>query len=455
MSITSQRAPHRIQRSTIAALVLVALIGAAGCASSSPSSSPGTTAPARPSGSAISAPPGSTPGTAPAGEACVEDVDRVIATEPTPAMTSATLPADLIAKLDAAAASSFEEAAAPGAIVGVRSPAGTWTKAYGVADPATGTAMAVGMHTRIGSVTKTVTGTVVMQLAEEGKLSLDDPIDRYVPGIPNGDKVTLRMLADMTSGIASYTRSTTFTDRYFAAPDTVYTPDELIAIGVEESPIFAPGEKFDYSNTNTVLLGKVIEMVTGLPIGTAFETMVFKPLGLTNTSWPAADPAMPAPYAQGFTLQGVSATPDKPSNATNWNPSWGWTAGEVISNMDDLLTYGRALGTGQGLLGAEAQAQRLRSFPGPAGYGIAVGCIDGWVGHTGELPGYNTSVFYDTASDTTVIVQTNSDIASGRCEESPRLTDDAVDAVCSSPATRIFVALSTALGHTFTPNPQR
>ena len=151
----------------------------------------------------------------------------------------------------------------------------------------------------------------------------------------------------------------------------------------------------------------------------------------------------------------TSPNPTHPSNATHWNPAWGWTAGEVISNMADLLAYGRALGTGQGLLGSAAQAERLRSFPVRAGYGIAVGCIDGWVGHTGELPGYNTTVYYDTTSDTTVIVQANSDIASGNCPESPILTDDPRDTACSSPATRIFVALSTALGHTFTPIPRK
>jgi D-alanyl-D-alanine carboxypeptidase len=183
--------------------------------------------------------------------------------------------------------------------------------------------------------------------------------------------------------------------------------------------------------------------------------MVFDPLGLENTSWPGQSTEMPAPFAQGFTLQGDFAKPDAPSNATHWNPAWGWTAGEVISDMADLLTYGRALGTGQGLLGPVAQAERLKSFPGPAGYGIAVGCIDGWVGHTGELPGYNTTVYYDTTSDTTVIVQANSDIASGNCPASPVLTDDPRDAVCSSPATRIFVGLTTALGHTFPPLPKQ
>jgi D-alanyl-D-alanine carboxypeptidase len=386
---------------------------------------------------------------------CVANIDKVVARKPTDAMTTVSLPEDLAAKLDAAAREGFAKASAPGAIVGVRTPEGTWKAAYGMADPKAGTPMQIGMHTRIGSVTKTFIGTVIMQLAEKGKLSLNDPIEKYVSGVPNGNKISLRQLADMTSGVASYTRSSKFTDAYFAKPETIYKPHELLAIGISESPLFAPGAQFDYSNTNTILLGMVIENVAGRPIDDVLKTMIFEPLKLKGTSWPGEKTEIPFPSAEGFTLQGVYAKPDAPSNATHWNPAWGWTAGELISNMDDLLTYDRALGTGQKLLSAASQSARLRSFPGAAGYGIAMGCVDGWVGHTGELPGYNTSVFYDTSRDTAVVVQTNSDIPSGNCPVSPVLTDDPRDIVCSSPATRIFVALSTALGHTFTPVPQK
>jgi D-alanyl-D-alanine carboxypeptidase len=401
--------------------------------------------------------PTTTPGSAPGGtavstDACVTDVEGVIATRPTPESTSAQLPADLVSDLDAAASTSFAEAAAPGAIVGVRTPDGTWTAAYGDADPDAGTPMEVGMHTRIGSVTKTFTGTALLQLVEDGSVSLDDTIDQYVEGVPNGERITLRMLADMTSGVASYTASTQFTDRYFAHPETVFTAQELLEVGISDSPIFEPGERFNYSNTNTILLGMVIEEVTGKPVEEVFQDAILDPLGMTSTSFPGDATEIPAPYAQGFTLQGDAATPDAPSNATNWNPSWTWTAGEIISTMDDLLAYGHALGTGQGILGPAVQAERL-NFPDGNAYGLAMGCIDGWVGHTGELPGYNTTVYYDTTSDTTVIVQVNSDIASGDCPASPTLTDDPRSEVCSSPATRMFVAVSGALGHEFTPNP--
>lgn len=389
-----------------------------------------------------------------AGEACVADVAKVIRTPPSASMAG-PLPAELVARLDRAAQEAFRQSLAPGAIVGVSTPQGTWTTAYGKADPAKGVPMAVDMHVRVGSITKTFIGTILMQLSEAGKLQLDDPIDKYVPGIPNGASISLRRLADMTSGVASYTRNKAFTDLLFARPESVFTPPQLLAYGISESPLFAPGERFDYSNSNTVLLGLVIEKVTGRPIGDVLKAAILGPLKLANTVWPGDSPDLPSPYAQGFTLQGDTAKPDAPANATHWNPSWGWTAGELISDVRDLLVYGRALVTGQGLLSPEAQTARLTSFPGKAGYGIALGCIDGWVGHTGELPGYNTTVFHDTTSDSTVIVLANSDIASGDCPESPTLSDDPRDLICSSPATRIFVGVSTALGHAFQPLPQR
>ncbi|MGQ1838280.1 serine hydrolase [Kocuria turfanensis] len=441
------RPTHRPFAAAVAAALLLGAGGAGGVpsAATGPASGPASGPAAGPaSGPAPSVP-----------AACVPDVDRVVSADPSP-QTAEPLPQELTARLDAAARRSFAQASAPGAVVGVASPEGTWTQAYGVADPATGEPMDVDVHTRIGSATKTFTATLVLQLAEEGELSLDDPIGDYVEGIPHGDRITLRQLADMTSGIASYSRNEEFQRALFAAPETVYTPGELVAFGVAESPLFAPGEQFDYSNTNYVLLGLVAEQVTGRPVGELMEERIFDPLGLDETVWPGASTALPEPFARGFTLQGDTATPEAPADATHWSPTWAFTAGNLISDMDDLLTYGRALGTGQGLLEADSQRERLTSFSPPErGYGLGVGCIDGWVGHTGELPGYNTTVYYDTTTDTTVVVQVNSDIASGDCPESPVLADDPRTLPCSAPATRIFAELSTALGHTFTPNPQQ
>lgn len=387
---------------------------------------------------------------------CVANVDQVIAAKLPASAETAKLPADLVAKLDAAAQTALKQDATPGAVVGVRSPQGTWIKAYGLSDMDTAATMEAGVHTRIGSITKTFTGTVLLQLAEDGKLSLDDPIEKYVSGVPRGERITLRSLSDMTSGVASYTFSESWQKRFFSDPESTFTPDQLIDYGIAEAPVSKPGE-YDYSNTNLILLGKVIEKVTGRPAFEVIEQRIIRPLGLANTSWPGDTTTLPKPFASGYTLQGPDATPRKPDNATHWNPSWAWTAGALVSNIDDLLTYGRALGTGQGLLGPRAQAERLRSFPASTdyAYGLSMGCADGWVGHTGELPGYNTSVYYDTATDTTVVNQTNSDIASGDCSGSPTLADNPSNPVCSNPSTRIEVALSEALGHKLVTPPQR
>lgn len=426
-------APHALRRALAVAAVAGTLL-LAGCSGPSSASS-GTTSP-----SATTTATG-----------CVADPARTIAARPG-ANTMSALSAKTVATLDTAAAKAFALGASPGAVVGVRTPDGTWTKAYGTADMA-GTPMTVGMHTRIASLTKMYTATIVLQLAGEGRLALTDTIGKYVDGIPNGDTITLTQLADMTSGIASYTMNEKLLQKYFADPTAVYTPEEVIAAGAAVSPLFAPGESFAYSNTNTVLLGKVIEKVTGRDIGQVLQQRIFGPLHLANTSWPGTSAALPEPYAHGYTLNGDSATPDAPTDSTHWNPSWSFTAGEIISDIDDLLRMGRALGTGQGLVDAKTQTMRLTSFS-PIGYGFGMSCADGWVGHTGDLSGYNTSLFYDTATDTTVAVQTNSDIASGGCTTSPTLTDDPGDAICQTPAVRILVALTAALGTAYTPPPR-
>jgi len=417
------------------AIVVAAVLLLAGCA-----------------GSPTAAPTTGAPSDEPAADAstCVADPAAVIArTEP--AVTT-PMPDDVAMTIDQAAESGFAAAAAPGAIVAVQSPQGLFMKAYGIADPATGAPMTTDMFQRVGSITKPFTGTVIMQLAADGDISLDDPISDYVSGVTNGDDITIRMLADMTSGVSSYTRDDAWQATFFSEPEKVWAPDELLAIGLALPPQeFAPGTGFDYSNTNTILLGKVIEEVTGEPYQDVLQERVLTPLGLTDTWFPAGAADYPEPHAQGFTLQGNHATPEAPENATDWNPSWGWTAGELISTAPDLLTYARAQGTGQGLLPAEYQIERLTSFPGSAGYGIGWGCVDAWVGHAGELPGYNTSMFYDTSSDTTVITMANSDIPSGGCASADTLLDNPSDLPCSSPATRIFVSVSTALGIPFTP----
>jgi CubicO group peptidase (beta-lactamase class C family) len=140
------------------------------------------------------------------------------------------------ADLDAALKKSFKESDAPGVVAAVQTPQYTWVQAMGVADRASGKPMTPEVHHRIGSVTKTFTATLLLKAADEGLLSLDDTIDQYIKSVPNGDKITLRQMADMTSGIASYTEDKQWVKEWSSDPTRVWQPAELAKFGLKESP---------------------------------------------------------------------------------------------------------------------------------------------------------------------------------------------------------------------------
>jgi D-alanyl-D-alanine carboxypeptidase len=320
------------------------------------------------------------------------------------------------AALDQALNSTLAQHRIPGAIVGIWIPgAGSWEAARGVADVVSGKPMQPDNHFRIGSNTKTFTVTALMQLADgpNPKLRLDDPVGKYLSFVPNGDRITLRMLANMTSGLASYTQSEEFYKALLGNTQRVWMPRELVDIGLALPVHFAPGQGWYYSNTNTVLLGMVIEQVTGKPIREVFAERIFNPLGLLHTVWPL-DSSLPEPYARGITEQTLDG---KQADATNWNPSWGNAAGQLISNLNDMRIWARALGTGQ-LLSPRMQAERLKFVTIPPqtpteSYGLGIGYDNGWLGHTGALMGYTSSVYYLPVKDAIIVVLTNSDIPAG------------------------------------------
>jgi D-alanyl-D-alanine carboxypeptidase len=366
--------------------------------------------------------------------------------------------------LDAALEQSFEESDAPGVVAAVQTPQYTWVRALGVADRTSEEPMTPDVHHRIGSVNKTFTISLLLQAADEGLLSLDDTIDRYIEGVHNGDEITLRQMANMTSGIADYTANERFGEDLGSDPQRIWRPEELVRFGIADSPAFDPGTEFQYSNTNTVLVGLVLEQVSGEPIGELYRERIIEPLGLQGTSFPdQADASLPEPHAQGYSLLAwlpVEVDPGEPVDVTDWSPSEAWTAGAMISTVEDLLAYGRVLGsTGEGLLPPEQQAERLDSFVsdvpplnqpslnGDLAYGLGLENDHGWIGHNGEIPGYNTNLFYHPELDAVVAVEVNSEISSGDCpEDMPTMTDGPLSIPCADPADRIFRALAEALG---------
>uniref|UniRef100_A0AAU2JQX9 Beta-lactamase family protein n=1 Tax=Streptomyces sp. NBC_00049 TaxID=2903617 RepID=A0AAU2JQX9_9ACTN len=310
-------------------------------------------------------------------------------------------------QLDAAIQKVMADAKVPGVIVSLSAPGkGAYVRSFGVADKATGAPMEPGLYMRIGSETKTFTVTALLQLVDEGKAGLDDPIGKYIAGVPNGDKITLRELAGMRSGLFNYTADEDFFKAFTSDPRRPFTPQELLDYSFKHPVLFEPGAKFYYCNTNLILLGLVVEKLSGLPLDEYIDQKVVKPAGLKHTLFPTGN-EFPSPHAQGYTDQTASG---KTENATDWNPSWGWAAGAMISDLGDLRSWAKTLATGT-LLTPATQAQRLHmddALPG-AGYGLGIFDVQGWIGHNGSLPGYESLTVYMPQMQATMVVLLNTD----------------------------------------------
>ena len=321
----------------------------------------------------------------------------------------ASEPAARDVKLTETIPKEMEKASVPGAIVGIwKDGEAPYVRAFGVRDTATGEPMATDLYTRIGSVTKSFTTTAILQLVDEGKLGLDDPISKYVPGVPNGDKITIRQLAAMRSGLFSYSDETN--PMLLSQPQRQWTPQEVLEIAFRHPPLFPPGTDFDYSNTNTVLLGLVVEKVSGQSLNTYIEEHLTRPAKLEHTLFPT-DAALPSPHTHAY----LKTPEGKVVDTTDWDPSWGWAAGHMVSTVDDLHIWARDLATGK-LLSPATQREREQSFmlapsEGTGSlYGLGVENQNGWIGHNGNISGYQTYAYYLPPERTTMVVIVNSSV---------------------------------------------
>lgn len=338
-------------------------------------------------------------------------------TSKSPTSTSASTPssgrsfdAKTVEKLDAIVRSAVTEQKLPGAIVAIRSDEGDYVTAVGYADTAAKKKLTADLNHRIGSVTKTFTVTALLRLVDAGKASLDDPISTHVDRLPESWRgITLRQLAGMQSGIPEYSLNEEWATATITSPKTPYAPRDLLAV-VEAEPLeFAPGSQVQYSNTNTVLLGLAIEKIAGAPLAEVIKTEVTEPLGLKHTFLPTSN-EFPQPHAEGYTNQTLDGSI---VTATDWNPSWAWASGAMISNLDDLEKWVPALATGE-LLSPALQKERLAVTPlsaddKDAGYGLGIFNVHGWIGHNGSLPGYKTVTVYLPAKKMSLIVMVNTD----------------------------------------------
>lgn len=260
---------------------------------------------------------------------------------------------------------------------------------------------------RIGSNTKTFVVTTLLQLVDEKRASLDDPLSRFGLGIkiPNAEHITLRELCQMRSGLFEAYDTPQFEQMKFT-PKTHIDPRLLVRWAVAQKPLFAPGTRYNYSNTNYLLLGLIIESITHDTIGNEIRRRLLEPLHLTDTTFPLDDPDMPLPYSHGYD---VTKSGDWEDVTVQLPPSLPWAAGAMISTVPDMKRWVKSyvLGT---MNSKETQRERLRCIPTGGkglGFGLGVGCAGGWYGYTGGLPGYNTGAYYLPSKDVTLIVFVN------------------------------------------------
>ncbi|MFJ8937171.1 serine hydrolase domain-containing protein [Streptomyces sp. NPDC102365] len=305
-------------------------------------------------------------------------------------------------------------------------PRGSRTATGGVADTVTGEAARPGDKFRIASASKTFVATVALQLVGEGRLSLDDTVEHWLPGVVSGHgndggAITVRQLLQHTSGLFDYTRDFPVLSgktAYEAGRYTTWTPEQLVGIGMKHAPNFAPGEGWSYSNTNYILAGMIIEKATGHTWQQEVTARVIRPLGLRHTLAPTTDSRMPGRHLHGYSGFGE---PGDPIDVTEFNPSAAGAAGAMISTTADLSRFYQALLGGRLLRPAELTAMRTtvrapELDPGWAGarYGlglmeIPLSCGGSYYSHGGDIPGYTTRDGVSADGRRTVVLNATGD----------------------------------------------
>ncbi|MFE9452853.1 serine hydrolase domain-containing protein [Streptomyces sp. NPDC006739] len=326
---------------------------------------------------------------------------------------------------------------APGAMARVDDHGTVHRAVRGVADRDTGRALGIDDHFRVGSVTKTFSAVVLLQLADEHRLALDAPVNRYLPGLLPDDRITVRHVLSHRSGLYDYTDDM-FADSvqgFEAVRDKVFTYRQLVDLSLRKPPTNAPGAAYAYSNTNFVVAGLLIEQLTGHSVRTEYENRIFKPLRLRDTFYVHPDTRMPGRYAHGYLTPDTAGAPLV--DATEQTASWAQSAGAIISSTRDLNTFYSALLAGRLTSAARlAEMERFTRVAGTTSYGLGLrrrdlSCGVSVYGHTGAVQGYYTYAF--TTKDggrslTAVATTSNNDTVLGT------LADTLEPAFCGKPA---------------------
>ncbi|WP_046727454.1 serine hydrolase domain-containing protein [Streptomyces humi] len=288
---------------------------------------------------------------------------------------------------------------APGAMARIDDGTKVYRTTQGVADRMSRRAITTSDRFRVGSVTKTFSAVVLLQLADEHKLALDAPVNRYLPGLLPDDRITVRHVLSHRSGLYDYTNDmfASSVSGFEAVRNKVFTYRQLVDLSLQKPRTNAPGAAYSYSNTNFVVAGLLIEKITGHSVKTEYENRVFKPLGLTDTFYVHPGTTIPGQHANGYLTADRAGA--KPIDATEQTVSWAQSAGAIISSTRDLNTFYSALAGGRLTSAAGlAEMERFTRVNSTTSYGLGLrrrdlSCGISVYGHTGAVQGYYTYAF--------------------------------------------------------------
>jgi D-alanyl-D-alanine carboxypeptidase len=319
---------------------------------------------------------------------------------------------DVEKHLSAAVTDAMTLADASAGFAGVWAPwAGSWTTATGTTTRGGSTPVTEDMTFRIGQTTTAMTCEVFLRLVDEGKVGLDDPLTKWVPGLVGVEGVTLRELCQDTSGIGDYTAA--LSGKFVMNPTRQWPPLELASDGIAMQRYGKPGEKYGRSATNAVLVGMALQNATDRSWHDLYKQYLFDELGMSASVLPESSQfAVPGPHPAGYSagVDGAGAVVCEPMrDVSALSPSQGWTSGGVVSNLADLKSFGQALAAGSLLKDKTAEAQLDAVVNGQSWqrYGLGVQLLGPLRGGSGAIPGYLSAVFSDPSSGLTVVVALN------------------------------------------------
>ncbi|MBH5333960.1 beta-lactamase family protein [Streptomyces pactum] len=303
------------------------------------------------------------------------------------------------------------EGGTPGVTAQARDGRGVWRAAVGTGDLRTGKPRGTEDRFRVASITKTFVATVLLQMEAEGKLDLDDTVDRWLPGLVRGNghdgrEITVRQLLNHTSGVYDFLNDQEYLDTYVLAPGFLEhryetrTPQAAVDVAMSHAPDFAPGTRHQYSNTNYVLAGLIIEAVGGNTYEDEVRSRIIGPLKLRGTVMPGDTWHMPRPSSRAYSTLSLDPAATKIYDVTEQNASQSWADGDIISTTGDLNRFLTALLRGELLPPAQLKAM-LTAVPVPdeeySGYGLGIGTYrtscgttvwghsGGWLGSLSEV----------------------------------------------------------------------